>query len=639
MATKPIKIELDLSDRDAKKKVKALTKEIGNTEDSLEDAESAGKQMAKAIGRAADDMIDEIDDTKRAVDALDRALGPEFDADTREVVADLKAVGLTARDIEGDADELAAALRKSGDVKLHATKAGFDDVGQAVGSVRDETGKTRDTMSGFVGGTVGELPLISEAMGPVSEGLGQLTEGAIEGEVNLKQMAMAGVGMGAAVFVLKQVTGHLENAAAVKAFKSDQVDAYTEALGDADDVIDGITDKLEGQEGILVNFFGDDLDITDTINGVGLSVDNFAKLVAGGEQDIDAWAASMADAGIDSDALGLAVHSLKSESEALTKSQDATAASAEFFGDAQEDSEDATERAEQAVESHTEALGEQAAALQENIDKITEQIDAQLSAVDATYALEQSQWDLDDAVAETAETLETAEKGSREYREAELKVIDAAGGVAAAQLRVAEETAAANGKTLTATQRTDTFNLALLSQAGTLNGPARQALIDHLGQLNGLPDEVVTAIEAALNEGDIETAETLLNTASRTRTASVRADTDRAAYNQVNADLDRLALSRYVPIRPRATTGKAAYYASGTPYAPGGRAIVGEEGPEEIDLPQGASVTRAAKTAGLRRGGGSTVVNNNIVQYFPAGTRPQDVTTAQRKYSRTQGPL
>lgn len=84
--------------------------------------------------------------------------------------------------------------------------------------------------------------------------------------------------------------------------------------------------------------------------------------------------------------------------------------------------------------------------------------------------------------------------------------------------------------------------------------------------------------------------------------------------------------------------------ARGTPPggSPGGLTLVGEEGPELVNMPKGAVVTPAAETARLLSGngsggnssGGSTVVN----QYFPAGASPRDVKAADRRYRRTQGP-
>ena len=52
-------------------------------------------------------------------------------------------------------------------------------------------------------------------------------------------------------------------------------------------------------------------------------------------------------------------------------------------------------------------------------------------------------------------------------------------------------------------------------------------------------------------------------------------------------------------------------YASGTNYAPGGLALVGERGPEIVDLPRGAKVyPNGVLPAGM--GGGSAVNESNV---------------------------
>lgn len=53
--------------------------------------------------------------------------------------------------------------------------------------------------------------------------------------------------------------------------------------------------------------------------------------------------------------------------------------------------------------------------------------------------------------------------------------------------------------------------------------------------------------------------------------------------------------------------GKLPGYATGTSYAPGGMAMVGERGPELVNLPRGAQVIPADKTARMMGGGGASV--------------------------------
>ena len=53
-------------------------------------------------------------------------------------------------------------------------------------------------------------------------------------------------------------------------------------------------------------------------------------------------------------------------------------------------------------------------------------------------------------------------------------------------------------------------------------------------------------------------------------------------------------------------------HALGTSFARGGTALVGEYGPELVNLPRGASVTSAVNTANVLSGGGKIEINLNI---------------------------
>lgn len=341
MSMKKIGYSINVETRKALRELDRMAKAAGDSEDALDDIETAGKRAARAIEMSADAMIDEIDDTRRAVDRLDQALGPDFDADTRDVVADLKRLGLTAQDIEADADELAAALRRAGDVKTHAAAAGFDDVAQAVDGVRDDTGRAHDSMTGFIGGTVGELPGISDAMGPVAEGLGQLTEGAIEGEISLKQLAIAGGAMAGVALLVGQVAQTLDRAAKVDAWKAEEVDAYVDALQEADSLVEGITDKLREAGRIEFNLFGDEVDVTEEFVALGATVADVARIIERGERGIEDWAAEMRAAGVDSERVSVLAGVLRQQLEALEDAQAGADVTARFLAVSQGEVADA----------------------------------------------------------------------------------------------------------------------------------------------------------------------------------------------------------------------------------------------------------------------------------------------------------
>jgi len=85
-------------------------------------------------------------------------------------------------------------------------------------------------------------------------------------------------------------------------------------------------------------------------------------------------------------------------------------------------------------------------------------------------------------------------------------------------------------------------------------------------------------------------------------------------------------------------------YARGTSNHPGGLAIVGEEGPELVDLPAGSAVSTASETSAMLSGGGASTVarpamssGNTINVYTNAD--PQAVVEAIRQWERRNGRL
>lgn len=61
----------------------------------------------------------------------------------------------------------------------------------------------------------------------------------------------------------------------------------------------------------------------------------------------------------------------------------------------------------------------------------------------------------------------------------------------------------------------------------------------------------------------------------------------------------------------------AAYFATGTNYAAGGTARVGEHGPEDIVVPRGSQVVPSYRTRRNAMGGGPTLVIENLNNYYP----------------------
>jgi hypothetical protein len=296
MASKSVKIELDIGDRDAKRKLQEVAKEVGDLDTAFGDGESAGQAMARAIEQSAADMIDEIDATKRAVDALESKL-TGLDVDPRQVVADLKAIGLTAQDIEADADDLAAALRKADDVKLHAAKQGFDDLDQALGRTTDNS-KVTSTAIGGIGNSLTELPGVG-SLGPVAESMGMLAENALEGEANLKGLVVAGGGLAAVGLAVQLVGKHFAEIAEIKAWNTEQIDGWTESIYEAESALAGLTESYRQAGTIEVETPFDGIkDVTSDLARANITVDDWTRAVQGGSRAQDEIGRKLQAAGL-----------------------------------------------------------------------------------------------------------------------------------------------------------------------------------------------------------------------------------------------------------------------------------------------------------------------------------------------------
>ena len=194
------------------------------------------------------------------------------------------------------------------------------------------------------------------------------------------------------------------------------------------------------------------------------------------------------------------------------------------------------------LQNQVDALNESAAATQARSNSMR-------AAADADYALTQAQVGLNEAVAGFDQAMLDAEGDILAQREIMRGLANEAANLADAEVRVAEETAAAAGATLTAAQRIDTFNHSLLTSAANLSGPMRQSLLDYIARVNGIAPERVTEISALLDAGDVAGAEAALAELSHARSLNVSADMDTAAATE-QAD----ALAAYVEGEPLVAT-------------------------------------------------------------------------------------
>lgn len=275
---------------------------------------------------------------------------------------------------------------------------------------------------------------------------------------------------------------------------------------------------------------------------------------------------------------------------------------------------------------------------------IQDQADAARAATDDTFAAQKASDDyaqaLDDLPAKLKKIAQghedTATKG-RETDQLYRDLAESAAKAADAQVKLSDDQAAANGITQTSTQKIDEWNHAMLTQATQASPQAQAAVLDYIGSVNQIPPDKLTAIKAAVEAGDLTTANQLLADASKTRTADINADAHTA---QANQDLDNAARTRTAVIQAQVTANTASLLnqiqaafggrltsMTGTPYSEEGIYTVGEAGPERVYLPRGSRVDSAGVTA-MTGGGGGTVNNYYLTVNAPPLTSPADVGTA-----------
>ena len=125
-------------------------------------------------------------------------------------------------------------------------------------------------------------------------------------------------------------------------------------------------------------------------------------------------------------------------------------------------------------------------------------IDAQISYLDSTVGAEnanirfrddladitEKQKALTDAIKAHGAKSKEATDAQKDYDDAVRGARDSALAAAEAQLRLADDTATAEGKTLTSVERQGIFRQALVDLAGQATGPTKQAILDLIGKLD-----------------------------------------------------------------------------------------------------------------------------------------------------------
>jgi hypothetical protein len=305
------------------------------------------------------------------------------------------------------------------------------------------------------------------------------------------------------------------------------------------------------------------------------------------------------------------------------------------------DHEAAIKAQEQAINDEIAALEESAQAHKDQAEAVSGAADAWLDQRAAVRDAEAAVDDYHDAMQPVEDDTRTATQVTRDQEEALDRVVESYVRVADGAVEQEKQTRAATGATLSDVDALGIHNQSLLTQAGTLQGAEKQALLEHTLRINGIPEERITTIFTDNDPNDLAQVEAELDNASRTRAALLEAAIDEYAASVAEQRLDTLAATRYATIVANVVGGAGInlFGQHGSPHTTRGRYLVGEAGPEVVEMPEGAMIHPTERTSEMMGGGGAgdTYNQTNIV-HLPAGT-PSSTVNLFRRYERRNGKL
>jgi hypothetical protein len=488
---------------DVRKVFQMLDSDINDDRDAIQKLGAAYEQVADAVRKDSASMA-------QSVDVVSDALGPELtsalNASGRTVedyIVEWRKLGLTFADIDSGSHELAAGLRRMDD----AARNSMGSVGDGLKKIEDGSNRARSNMANFVGNAASELPLVSEAIGPLNVGIGQMVEGLAEGDINFKKFlatggAMAGISVG-----LAYVNNQLDLMKQKDAFRTDQVKAFEEVIKESGDAIEGLVEHYRDLGKIQIttmanagNPFADATkDITKDLIAAGLSVDQYARLIEGGTPAIQAWVDAQQAAGnaIDIDVL----RALGQGVEDYTAASDRAATSAEFFATSAASLNETWDRGvgvlgQQSDATHNARIAQEALTrAQEAAEQQQRELtDAQLASIDAGYAAMSAQDSFAGAMDRLATATDDPTTSVNELDQAQRNAAQAALAMGLANQANAEQIAANAGAPLGAAASTKvlTDTLYMLAMSMDANSPVRAAILGHIDALGGVQPTVDT---------------------------------------------------------------------------------------------------------------------------------------------------
>jgi hypothetical protein len=666
VADQEFQIDLSANDKASKivdgldKKLEALTDPKHEIEVSADDnATDDIKPLEKLLDGLTDEQKEivlnaQVTAAEADIKRLDKSLGNIKDKDKLDIVID-------ARDSASDRLEQAVKLRddlnaKKVEIQVDVSQTGrqaLTDLDDGLKGVRDNADQSRSVLANMAGNTAQDLGQVGGVAGSAGVALGQLAEYASEGNISMSNLAKTAgplLGLAAAGLVVQKA---MQGIAEAKAFRKEQVEDFSEALKEGGDQAANLRDRLREIGKIEYSKggpFGGTGDATKSLQNLGVSVERLSQAVTGSKDDLDAFVGSLYETNGFTLESQIAVRALTQNYDDYQKALKQAEEANKIFTLTQGDVNNALDlflQKKDPVAAFPAEFQRIADALKSGTNPAVADLDAVTKGLNIT--VEEAISAADDLATSQSEATEEARKLAAEtlkVEAAEIRAAAEARNLALDQKEAAQAAAAhryefeqlqntlANQSSLIGVQQQ--FNTledaaAAAMEAGTKGGreaedamlayeqtliATKQKVADYAKEVLGLPADVVTDIVAEL---DPASGKTLAD---------------------VEATLLNLSKGVSVPINyvegRRPISGA---YASGTDYNQlAGFYRVGENGPEDVYLPQGARVDNASQTRANRRGGGDTYVTNvQVTQNLPPGVRGSQVAAEARRYLRNNG--
>ena len=531
---------------------------MGGLRQSLGRMARAGEEPAEAFHRLTDEIkntASEGEATALAMDLFGARAGPDMAAAIREGRFEIADMVAALSDSEGAVSDAASATLRFSD-RLQMLRNRVTGVLGPFGEI-----------GGIVGGVVASIGPLLFGLGQIAPKLGGLRSAFVstgaDGTRSLTNLGKAAGALGVALGVA---------AAAMFVYNQRQQQAAERArvLGDMFNAVSSASDEMISDE--LSNML---LAAEFQFGSTTAALDAFAESNIEGARRVLAMG----------DASGLSAEKQELLEEAIARADEKAARAARTsadYGDVTDDLSSSMDDLTDSVEDATRAIDDQRA--------------AQRAAADATFAARREQDRYRRAVEEVNEKVGASTIITNEMRLVLDDATLAAGSQADAQVRIAEETATAAGSTLDAQEAINIWNSEMLRAAATAEGPLRESIIDYIASVNGIPEERVTEIAAALDNHSLAAAEAALNDTARPRTATIRVNQE----GTVNLPAGGVVRKSGGPV-PGSKSQAVPITAHGGEY-------VLDAG--TVDAIKKGQPSAGKNTGGQSMGGGSTVVIN-----------------------------